>query len=197
MLKALREIPFTRVIVFHPKDTECGELVAQIRRIGCHVEAIWPPEDEIPSGTGIVFLLFRQDILTKAVLKVLAEKYPTVPVVAIVEFESPSVIEDVVNSGTKAIITKPIRPFGLLTTITLSISVSHQERNYLSRIGKLEQKMSGLKRLERAKSILMSRKSINEQEAYEVIRARAMSLRVPLDTVCSSLIEASEALDWM
>jgi AmiR/NasT family two-component response regulator len=196
MLKALRDLPGTRVLVFHPKDRECSELVAQLRRIGCRVDAVWPPQDDIAPDVGIVFLLFRDDALTAAVLNSLAHRKLEVVIFAIIEFESPTVIEAVVNSGAAAVITKPIRAFGLLTSMIISLTISHKEKNYTDRIDKLDKKIYSLKRQERAKSILMRRMEITEEKAYEAIRLRAMSLRVSMDTVCSSIIEASETLDF-
>ncbi|MDQ0394340.1 ANTAR domain-containing response regulator [Labrys monachus] len=190
MLKPLRDIRSVRVLVFHPKDRECDELVAQVRRIGCRVEAVWPPQDDIPSDTHIAFVLFRQDTLTNALLKVLAER-PALTLIAIVEFESPAVIEAVARAGTKAVITKPIRPFGLLTSMIIAHTLTDRIKSSSERIGKLEARLVGLKQVEQAKSILMSRRGITEQEAYDTIRAHAMSKRTTIEAVCAAIIEAS------
>jgi two-component system, response regulator / RNA-binding antiterminator len=192
VLKALRDIRSVNVLVVHPKDRERTELVDHIRRIGCRVEAVWPPQDGMPPGTDIVIVLFRQDALTTALLKTLSERSSQVTLIGIVEFESPGVIEAVVRAGTSAVITKPIRAFGLLTSMVVAHSVSQKDRIYTDRIEKLEAKISGLKRLEKAKTILMSARGMTEDEAYEIIRSRAMSKRVTMDTICSAIIEAKE-----
>jgi len=192
VLQALRDIRSVKVLVVHPKDRERNELVDHIRRIGCRVEAIWPPQDGIPPETDIVFVLFRQDALTTALLKALSERSSQVTLIGIVEFESPGVIEAVVRAGTSAVITKPIRAFGLLTSMIVAHSLSHKDKIYTDKIQKLEAKLSGLKRLEKAKAILMSVKSMTEEEAYETIRSRAMTKRVTMDTVCVAIIEAKE-----
>ncbi len=192
MLKALRDIRSVKVLVVHPKDRERNELVDHIRRIGCRVEAVWPPQDGIPPETDIVFVLFRQDALTTALLKALSERSSQVTLIGIVEFESPGVVEAVVRAGTSAVITKPIRAFGLLTSMIVAHSLSQKDKIYTDRIQKLETKLLGLKRLEKAKSILMSARSMTEEEAYETIRSRAMTRRVTMDAVCGAIIEAKE-----
>ncbi|MBB3971610.1 ANTAR domain-containing response regulator [Hansschlegelia beijingensis] len=192
MLKALRDIRNVRVVVFHPKDRECDELVAQLRRIGCQVEAIWPPREEVLPLAEVVFMLFRQDGFTHVLLKALAERGPDVTLVGIVEFESPAVIEAVARAGVSAIITKPIRAFGLLTSMVVAQTLSTREKSLLDRVRKLEDKLNGFRRLEKAKSILMTRRGWSEKEAYEAIRSRAMSARVAMDVVCSTIIDAEE-----
>jgi AmiR/NasT family two-component response regulator len=192
VLKALRDIRNVKVLVVHPKDRERNELVDHIRRIGCRVEAVWPPQNDIPSDADIIFVLFRQDALTSVLLKALSERSSKVTLIGIVEFESPGVIEAVVHAGTSAVITKPIRAFGLLTSMIVAHSLSQKDKIYTDRIQKLEAKLSGLRRLEKAKSVLMSAKSMTEEEAYETIRSRAMTRRVTMDTVCAAIIEAKE-----
>jgi response regulator NasT len=187
VLKALRDIRSVRVLVLHPKDRECDELVAQIRRIGCRVEAVWPPQNDIPSDTDIVFVLFRQDAITTALAKEFAERNATMTLIGIVEFESPAVIETVVRAGTSAVITKPIRAFGLLTS-----TLNDRIRLASDRISKLKFRLLALKQIEQAKAILIARKGISEQEAYDAIRMRAMSKRMTMEAVCAAIIEANE-----
>lgn len=192
MLQALRDIRSVRVLVIHPKDRECDELVAQIRRIGCRVTSVWPPENEIPSDTDVVFVLFRQDAITATLAKALAERSDAVTLISIVEFESPAVIESVVRAGTSAIVTKPIRAFGLLTSMIVAHTLSSKLKLASKRIGKLESRVSALKQIEKAKSVLMTRKGISEQEAYDALRMRAMSKRMTMEAVSAAIIEADE-----
>jgi response regulator NasT len=195
VLKQLRDIRSTRVLILHPKDRECDELVAQVRRIGCQVEAVWPPGDDIPPGIDIAFVLFRQDAITNGLMKALSEKGPAMTLIGIVEFESPAAIEVVVRAGTNAVITKPIRAFGLLTSIIIALTLSERINISSERMQKLESRLSALKKIEQAKSILMARKGLSEQDAYDAIRARAMSKRVTLEQMCATIIEANEFLD--
>lgn len=192
MLAALRDLRTVRVVIYHPKDRERDELVAHIKRIGCDVVAIWPPTERIPLKTDVIFMLFRQDGLTHSLLKALNERQEAVTLIAVTEFESPAVIEAISRAGATAIITKPVRAFGLLTQIVLSRTIFEREKFLLDRIRKLEIKLAGLKRLEKAKAVLMSRKGMSEQQAYDTIRTRAMSERVSVDAICSTIIDADK-----
>jgi response regulator NasT len=195
VLKPLRDIRNIRVQILHPKDRECDELVAQIRRIGCHVEGSWFPQAEIHLDTDVAIVLFRQDVLNNAALKSISDKTAASTLIAIVESESPAAIEVVVRAGAKAVITKPIRAFGLLTSIIVARTLSERINVSSERITKLESRLAGLKKIEQAKSILMTKKGLSEQEAYDVLRSRAMSKRVSLETISMTIVEASDFFD--
>jgi AmiR/NasT family two-component response regulator len=194
MLKSLREIRSLRVLIVHPKDRDGDALAAQIGRIGCAVQAVWPPQTDIPPETSILFVLFREDALTGALLKALASRDAAPTLIGIVESESPFVIEAVARVGTSAVITKPVRSFGLLTTMVIAHGLAETAQAQAARIGKLESRLACVRQIEHAKSILMSRKSISEQEAYEMIRAHAMARRLTMEAVSTTIIEASAVL---
>ncbi|MGJ4891361.1 ANTAR domain-containing response regulator [Bradyrhizobium sp. HKCCYLR20261] len=192
MLNALRDIRNVRVLVFHPKDRERDELTTQIRRIGCRVEAIWPPQDEIPPDADVIFVLFRQDAISISLARSLERRPPGSTVIGIVEFESPNVIECIVRAGTTAIVTKPIRAFGLLTSIVLAHTLTDKFRVASERVKKLETRLTSLKQIEKAKTLLMDRKRLTEQAAYDYLRERAMSKRTTMEALCAAIVEANE-----
>ncbi len=190
-LKLLREIRSMRVLVVHPQDRNAEELVAHLRRIGCRVSATWPPPEELPEDVQIVFrALFPPDSDSDEVMKVTGAQPPVT--IGIVEYENPSILQSVIDAGVVAIIAKPIRAIGLLTTIMMSVTVSKRERDLAKKLSKVEQKLGALKRIERAKTILMDRNGLSEEEAYSSIRAQAMARRVSIDEISVAIINASE-----
>ncbi|MFO1146769.1 MAG: ANTAR domain-containing protein [Alsobacter sp.] len=192
MLTTLRDLRSLQVVVYHPKDRECDDLVAHILRIGCRVEAVWPPQGALRPDVDLAFVLFRQDATTIGIARSLQQAAPRCTLVAIVESESPAMIELVVETGAAAVITKPIRAFGLLTSIIVAHTLNRRMRVSTERVVKLEARIRSLKQIEKAKSILMNRRGLSEQDAYDMIRMRAMSRRMTMETVCSSIIEADD-----
>ncbi len=190
-LKLLREIRSMRVLVVHPQDRNAEELVAHLRRIGCRVSATWPPPEELPEDVQIVFrALHAPDADPDEVLKVTGAQPPVT--IGIVEYENPSILQSVLDAGVVAIVAKPVRAIGLLTTIMMSVTVAKRERDLVKKLGKVEHKLSALKRIERAKTILMDRNGLSEEEAYSSIRAQAMARRVSIDEIAVAIINASE-----
>ncbi|MFD0986217.1 ANTAR domain-containing response regulator [Methyloligella solikamskensis] len=192
MLKSLRDLRSLRVQIFHPKDRDGDDLAAQIRRIGCEVEIAWPLEDLSAVHADIAFLLCRQEYLDSGALAMIAARAPSVTLIGIIEAESPHLIDTLAKDGTVAVVTKPIRPFGLLTTIVLAHNITTRNKISQERISKLETRLTTVKNIERAKSILMMRKGITEKEAYESIRNAAMKRRVNMELICNTIIEADE-----
>ena len=46
----LRDLRSLRVCVFHPRDQDGQDLTRQLERIGCQVQAFWPPLPTLPEG---------------------------------------------------------------------------------------------------------------------------------------------------
>lgn len=87
----LRNLRTARVMVFHPKDAD-GELLAQqLQRIGCQVVTIWPPLADLPNTVDVVFCAVGPDHAALKCNWMRAD--PVVPVIAIIGYENPTVVE--------------------------------------------------------------------------------------------------------
>ena len=84
---------------------------------------------------------------------------------------------------------KPINRTALLSTIDVVL----QSRRRMSKLSKelfdLKRGMDDRKRIERAKGILMKRKSISEGEAYRRIQKMSMDSRVSMRSIADKIIE--------
>ena len=102
---------------------------------------------------------------------------------------------DIVEDYDITLFLKPINKVALISTIEVVI----QNRR---RISKLERELSSLKRgledrkvIERAKGILMKRKSVSEAEAYRRIQKMSMDSRVSMRDIADKIIELSAKKD--
>jgi two-component system, response regulator / RNA-binding antiterminator len=191
---ALRDLRGLRVQVIHPPDDEGIELVEHLRRIGCAVEAQWPIPEEFAPTADIVLLTIdneRRDDLLK-LLRDQSEQKPTL--LAIVGYESPSTLQLVLESGALAVIERPIRPFGLLTNLMIARSQWLERRETAKRLRKVERKLSGLQKIQKAKSILMEKQGLSEEDAYQALRQQAMGKRVTVEDMAIAIINANELL---
>jgi two-component system, response regulator / RNA-binding antiterminator len=100
----------------------------------------------------------------------------------------------VLESGALAVIERPIRPFGLLTNLTIARSLWIERRDTARRIRKLERKLSGIQKIQKAKSILMEKQGLSEDEAYQTLRRQAMAKRVQMEEMATAIINANELL---
>jgi AmiR/NasT family two-component response regulator len=182
------------VQVIHPPDSEGVSLIEHLRRIGCTVEAQWPIPEEFSDSVDAVLLSIDHDSRDE-ILKLLRSQNERRPVlIAVVGYENPLTLQLVLESGALAVIERPIRPFGLLTNLTIARSLWIEQRDTARRIRKLERKLSGIQKIQKAKSILMEKQGLSEDEAYQTLRRQAMAKRVQMEEMATAIINANELL---
>ena len=71
-----------------------------------------------------------------------------------------------------------------------------KEKDQARHIDRLEQRLAGIRRLTKAKAILMQPRAITEEQAYEIIREQAMSKRVTTEEIATAIINANEILGF-
>ncbi|CAO3402413.1 ANTAR domain-containing protein [Azospirillum sp. 11R-A] len=192
-INLLRDIRSFRVVVIHPQDAEAEELLRQLHRIGCQARSEWPPPKDRPSGVDLIFLDMTQLLSGQGRLSwSTADDGP--PIVAVLDYESPTVLKALVDYGVRGFVSKPIRAFGLLTTMFMAHRAAEGERGMRKRLHKVEQRLDGIKKVSKAKAILIEQRRITEEEAYRFIRERAMARRTTIEAVAAAIIDASEML---
>ncbi len=193
-IQILRDLRGLRVQVIHPPDTEGVSLIEHLRRIGCTVEAQWPIPEAFSDAVEVVLLSIDHDSRDE-IAKLLRSQNQRRPVlIAVVGYENPSTLQLVLESGALAVVERPIRPFGLLTNLTIARSLWIERQDAARRIRKLERKLSGIQKIQKAKSILMEKQGLGEEEAYQTLRQQAMAKRVPMEEMATAIINADELL---
>jgi AmiR/NasT family two-component response regulator len=189
LLKDLRTL---RVVVFHPDDTDGRQLIQQLQRIGCQVQAFWPPLPSLPLGIDVVFLAVRPEGVDTELEWLQEEDVPTV--IAVVTYENPTIVEAVLHIRAQGILPSPIRSFGLLSTLVLARWVHQDMKSQARRLRKLESKILGVRQIAEAKSILVRTRNISGDAAYDLIRDQAMSKRVTTEEIASAIVSANEIM---
>jgi AmiR/NasT family two-component response regulator len=188
----LKELRTLNVAVVHPDDSDGRELMQQLQRIGCKVKAFWPPVQSIGIEVDVAFIAVRPDILTLSMEWIKGEKAPTV--IAVVNYENPTIVDVVLSLDAKAVLPSPVRSFGLLSTLVLARETHKITLALTRRIKKVEAKLFGVRSLGEAKAILIKTHQVSETEAYDLIRNQAMTKRTTIEAVSTSIVEAHELL---
>jgi len=188
----LKELRTLKIAVIHPDDGDGRLLTQQLQRIGCLVQAFWPPVQALPEGIDIAFVAVRPEILDLQFDWTRREDAPTV--IAVVNYENPTIVEAVLELGATAVLPSPIRSFGLLSSLVVAREAHKESRSLCRRLRKVEAKLLGVRHIADAKSILMKTHGLSESEAYDLIRDQAMSKRVTTEEVASAIVNASEVL---
>ncbi|RST48250.1 ANTAR domain-containing response regulator [Variovorax sp. MHTC-1] len=193
-ISLLRELPELKVVVVHPPDEEGDALVSHLRRVGCMVSVVWPVPVNLVSNADVLFLLIEGEAryAIEALLRSLPKPEPTV--IAILNYEDPTTLQLVLESGAFAVVQKPIKPFGLLANLIAARSIWMERQALVKENRKLRRKITSDQAMSRAKTILMASKGISEVEAYQAIRAQAMSKRLSMEQIASSIINMETLL---
>lgn len=188
----LRDLRSLKVAVFHPDDADGMQLTQQLQRIGCQVQAFWPPMPVLPAGLDVVFLAVRPDSIDFGYEWARGDECPTV--IAVLTYENPTIVEAALHLGATAVLPSPVRSFGLLSTLVVARQADLANKAQTKRVRKLEAKMLGFRRIAEAKEILIRTRQVSESEAYDLIRDQAMSKRVTTEEIAAAIINANEIL---
>lgn len=195
-LQILKELRGLKVQVIHPPDAERAGLVEHLGRIGCAVEVQWPVPAEWPASADLVLLAMEHDARVEIQKLIKAGGEGRQTLIAIVGYEDPTTLQLVLESGAVAVVERPIRPFGLLTNLTIARSLWLERRETEKRMRKLERKLTGIQKIQKAKSILMEAQALSEEDAYQSIRRQAMAKRISMDDMALAIINAHDLLNY-
>ena len=190
----LRNLRNSRVMVFHPKDADGEMLAQQLQRIGCQVITMWPPLPELPDTVEVVFCAVRPDYAAVKCSWMGGEQ--SVPVIAIINYENPTVVDAALRMGAMAVMVSPIRSAGILSSLAMAKHAHAELRDVRRRATRLEQKLVSVNQISEAKAILVRTRKVSDSEAYRVIREQAMSKRVPTEEIARAIIHADGILSF-
>ncbi len=190
----LRNLRSLRVMVFHPKDSDGEMLAQQLQRIGCKVLTIWPPLQELPDTVDVVFCAVRPD--HEAIRCSWMSEDPPVPVIAVVNYENPTIIDAALRIGARAVMLSPVRSAGILSSLAMAQHTHVELREARRRVTRLEQKLLCANQISEAKAILIRTRNVSDEEAYRIIREQAMSKRLATEDIARAIIHADGILSF-
>ncbi len=189
--RLIEELRGARVLVIHPRDAEGEALIDQLKRIGCNVHGVWPPPAAIPPDIDTVFQ-FVEGSEETAFPACSNEHSPTL--IAIVDYENPTILKRLLDSNAHGVVNKPIRSFGILSSLVLARSLRGYTRRLEGKVQKLEETLKARRDVDKAVKILVGLKNVSEFEAYELIRQQATQKRLAMADIAVSIINAQETL---
>jgi AmiR/NasT family two-component response regulator len=189
---SLRDLRSLRVCVFHPHDRDGAQLTQQLQRIGCNVHAFWPPLAFPPPGTDVVFIALCPDILIA--LDDWHTDDETPPTIAVLNYENPTVMEAMLRINAMAVVTSPIRSFGLLSALVLAREIGRERKKLRKRIMRLEEKLGSARKVSEAQDIFCRQRGVSKDEAYRIMREQAMAKRMTVEEIAAAIINANDIL---
>ena len=192
ILKDLRKL---KILVIHPNDEQGSDICRHIERIGCNVRMVWPCPKKIKANTDVVFLQTLQEQPFTNLPLWLKNENDKPTIIAIVDYENPTVLQTVYEIGAHAIVNTPVKPFGLLANLVIARTHWRKELVLGTRVHKLETKIRNIHAVEHAIAILERANSISREQAYEFIRSKAMERRLTTEDIAQEIVAADKTLE--
>lgn len=189
----IRNVRKLRVLLLHPGGREGEDLLEHLNRIGCQLTISWPPQNSLPAGTDVVLIAVRSIVEDGIAFEWDAEN-PPAPLIAIVDYENPLIVERVLRLGAQAVIGLPLQPLGILANLLLSTTNYKQTRNLQQRVERLSAKLKANRDIAAATSIVMKTHGVSERVAYEMLRSQSMTRRATIESTAAAIIQASDVL---
>ncbi|MGH1485313.1 MAG: ANTAR domain-containing response regulator [Cellvibrionaceae bacterium] len=187
--KELRALAKLKSLVIHPLDDDGKVLMQQLNRVGCHATQVWPEPKNIPEDIDIVFFLLDYE---RALNWSSFDDERNFTLIALLDYENSKMLEALVNANVQGLITKPIRPFGILAHLINARSLFQYEKRLLNRISKLDSNLRSRRKVEKAAKLIADKYDLTEEEAYTAIRKEAMNKQVTLEVMAESVICVDE-----
>lgn len=180
-----------QVGVFVEPDNAFDDLLRDLQRMRCRVRHGWPIPDQIPGHFDLVMCSLVAD---------LPSRIPWLPG----ESSSALIVLDsgvgelnlklIQNCGAHGILQHPSSSRSLQTSVALALDQFRYETRLRERIGKLEENLRSIRTVEKAKSILIRKRNVSEDEAYAYLRHQSMERRLPIGQIAQSIVDACEFL---
>ncbi len=179
-----------RILVIHPDDEDRIAFVAHLKRIGCQVEMMWPSPAALPEHADVVFFLLGPE-RDSNLISWMSTAEDTARI-AIITFETPEILGELARLNVHGVISKPIRPFGVLAALTTAIGLSRHETTLKTRIKSLDDSLRSRRKVEQAVAILSETRKIDEQEAYKRLREKSQNSQTSIGEIADAIIAAHD-----
>jgi AmiR/NasT family two-component response regulator len=123
----------------------------------------------------------------------IAKQHPT-PVIMLTAYSDSEHIRKAESSGALGYLVKPINPEELPPAIDVAIARFREMQKLRDQVDTLQETLESRKVIERAKGILMQRRQLSEDEAYELMRQRARERHCKVKDIALAIVEAESLL---
>jgi len=116
----------------------------------------------------------------------------TTAIVMLTAFSEPDLVSRASEAGATAYLVKPVSPTALVPAIEVALARFRESAALQSQVDSLRTKLDERKLIERAKSRLQQRLSVDEESAYRWLQRAAMDRRAAMADVAQMVLESSE-----
>jgi AmiR/NasT family two-component response regulator len=187
-LQSLQDIRSLRIAVVHPPDQDRDELLGHLKRIGCGVQVCWPTLHVELHTVDLVIMSVNPQTAACHFEWLGQEGAP--PIIPVVTYENPVVIQAVMQLNAFSVIPSPVRSFGILTAIAVTLAQHKTQKSLEKHIKRAEEKAARQRTIALAKSILMKTRQLSDEDAYLLLQTQARVNHSHIETVADEIVRA-------
>lgn len=120
---------------------------------------------------------------------------PGTPVIILTAHGHPNLVDQAVQDGVVHYLLKPATSPSLHAAIQVATARAQELRALRDNVNQLELSLRERKLIERAKGILMTRRSMSEPEAFKFLQRQSQDRRMPMAKLAESIVQADELLE--
>ncbi|PLS77089.1 MAG: response regulator [Chloroflexi bacterium] len=189
----------TRVLIAEDNELVALTLEEQLSNLGYAVVGVAHSGSEAVRlctqlNPDIVIMDMQMPEMTgDAAAQQIAKQHPT-PVIMLTAYSDTEHIRKAELSGALAYLIKPVNPEELPPTIDVAIARFREMQRLREQVGELQETIEARKIIERAKGILMQRRNIGGEEAYELMRQWARERQRKVKDIAQAIVDAESLL---
>lgn len=136
----------------------------------------------------VVFTSIFQNRHHDEIAALLAAGTPRTTLVALVEYESPAVLSQIIELECHGVITQPLDAHRVLPVLVSARRISEEMAKLKQKTEQLQERIAGQARINQAKALLMQRHGWDEREAHQYLSQEAMKRREPILKIAQELL---------
>jgi AmiR/NasT family two-component response regulator len=181
-------------MLLNPPGEVSDALVLQLIRIGCSVRQCWPPPERFDLHVDVVFTGIFQNRHHDEISTLVTSAYPRPTIVALVEYESPAVLSQIIELECHGVIIHPLDAHRILPALVSARRVSEELKKLKQKNEQLQQRLLGQADINKAKLFLMRTHGWEESEAHAFLSQDAMNSRRTLLETAQDVINKNNTI---
>lgn len=186
-----RDFGYLNIAVLAEESSGIGMLIRELQRTRARVTHIWPAPASYPVDYDVIFSELVDDLPGRLPW---TPGEPSCALMVILTDDRPLNVPMLRHCTPHGFLSLPIRPNDVTAALVIGLSQFQYEKRLRSRIDKLDDYIRAIRSVERAKSVIMSRKQLSEDEAYHFLRRQAMARRISIGELALAIVDTDEML---
>ncbi len=179
------------IVVATIRDSSTEALLRDLQRMRNRVKYVWPVPETLPVDTDVIFCDLVPDLPSRL------PWLPGEPKAALIALMAPGMAADLNllrKTAPEAVLHRPFTTAAVLSSLLLARSRFTYERRLRGRLTKLDGTLRSMRSVERAKTILMNTRKLDEEEAYGFLRRQAMERRVSVGAIAAAIVDSNDLI---